>query len=62
MSIVQECRKAWEKLINGDASAGEISVVRGDESHRVLGFANSAGDDGYRSTEENLDKWFFLKK
>ncbi|KIY00811.1 uncharacterized protein Z520_03477 [Fonsecaea multimorphosa CBS 102226] len=62
MSIVQECEKAWEKLINGEAFAEEISVVRGDKSHRLLDSGNSLGVDGHQSADENLDKWFFLPK
>ncbi|KIW86520.1 hypothetical protein Z517_01918 [Fonsecaea pedrosoi CBS 271.37] len=61
MSIVQECQRAWERLIDGKTSPGKISLVRGDESHRLSGFANPVEDDEHRSTDGNLDKWFFVK-
>ncbi|KAJ4516210.1 hypothetical protein HRR83_005515 [Exophiala dermatitidis] len=62
MSIVEECRHAWEKLIDGQASAGAISVVRGKKSNRFLNFNNSADENGLQSTGQDLDKWFFLKR
>ncbi|KAK5203275.1 hypothetical protein LTR41_010999 [Exophiala xenobiotica] len=64
MSIVRECQKAWEKLISGKVSAGEISLVRADASDSGLSSSSpkATGNDECQSTEENLDKWFYLDK
>ncbi|KAK5189317.1 hypothetical protein LTR96_010897 [Exophiala xenobiotica] len=62
MSTVQECQRPWEKLIDGEESAGEISVIRGNESDGFLDIDTPRGDDGHQSPEENRDIWFFLNK
>ncbi|KIW51815.1 hypothetical protein PV05_10501 [Exophiala xenobiotica] len=62
ISIVNECKAAWEKLINGKVLAEDISLIRGNEMDTIASSANYTGNDECQPSEENLDKWFFLRK
>ncbi|CAD6884719.1 unnamed protein product [Tilletia controversa] len=69
LDIVKECHEAWKRLINGQADAGEVSIVNSNVqgskslvsgSDAAVSAVPAANPKPAEPVDPSIDKWFFI--